>query len=482
MEAILSIISIKVLFGAGLIVAHLFGILLSIDSVLRTQSAQGAIAWAISLNTLPYIAVPLYFVFGRNKFHGYIKARYSKNVELTHITKRLLGNSRERNTIFKVNKSRDNVMAYLAGMPFTSGNKAELLINGDETFNSIFEAIDAAKRYILVQFFIIEDDYLGRRLKAKLLKKSKEGVRIYFIYDEIGCHNLSNKYLSEIKKSNIHVTPFNTTRGKNNRFQLNFRNHRKSVVVDGKIAFIGGHNVGDKYLGLNPKIGDWRDTHVKVEGPAVQSIQICFTEDWYWATSKIPNLNWDPIPVRGSDLKVLVAGSGPADNFETCNLMFMNAINNAKHRIWITSPYFVPDKPILTSLQLASLRGVDVRIMLPEKPDQILAHLSAFSYIKETEKFGVKFYRYQPGFLHQKVMLVDDDLATIGTANFDNRSFRLNFEITLLFLSRSFVSKIEKMLENDFFNCRQITSADFDNKPIWHKFAIRFARLLAPVQ
>ncbi len=482
MEILLSVVSFKAIMGIALAVAHVLGILLSVDSIFRTRTAQGAIAWAISLNTIPFVAVPLYLVFGQNRFHGYINARHTKDMELSYINKHLLGQSKASDVLHYTGNPRKDVMAYLAGMPFTTGNHAELLIDGAKTFESIFHAIDNAKDYILIQFFSVENDNLGKEIKSRLLKKVREGVSVCFLFDEIGSYNLPSSYIDELSRGGVNITPFNTRRRRWNRFQLNFRNHRKTVVVDGKVAFVGGHNIGDKYLGMNAKLGNWRDTHVKVEGPIVQCIQLCFVEDWFWAKGDIPNLIWDPVIFEDDGLISLVVGSGPADNFETCGLFFLNAINSAEKRIWITSPYFVPDGSIVRALQLAALRGVDVRIMLPLKPDHLLVYLSAFSYINETEKSGVKFFRYQTGFLHQKVMLVDDDIATVGTANFDNRSFKLNFETTLMFISSSFAATVEQMLKKDFEHCIQISNADFRNKPFWYRLAVRMARLMAPLQ
>jgi len=482
MEDLLALFNFNLVTGIVLGLAHLLGLILSIDSLFRTQTSQAAIAWAISLNTIPYVAVPIYLVFGKRKFQGYIKARNLKDIELSQVIGRLLADSGMDNIFEETSDPRISVLAYLAGIPFTRGNQAELLIDGHQTFDRIFKAIDAAKDYILVQFFIVENDNLGQLLKNRLLDKTRQGVAVYFIYDEIGSYRLPSAYIEQLRRGGVSVTPFTTFHRKRNRFQLNFRNHRKTVVVDGKVAFVGGHNIGDRYLGLDPRFGSWRDTHVMVEGPAVLGVQLCFTEDWFWAANNIPNLSWQPRVFREDSHSVLVLGSGPADNFETCGLFFLNAINSARRRIWIASPYFVPDDSIVKALQLAALKGIDVRVMLPQKPDHLLVHLSAYSYINETDLSGVKFFSYRFGFMHQKVMLVDDDMATIGTANFDNRSFRLNFETTLLFLSRSFAARVEQMLKIDFGNCVPISRAEYQGKPFWYKLAVRLSRLMAPLQ
>jgi cardiolipin synthase len=235
-------------------------------------------------------------------------------------------------------------------------------------------------------------------------------------------------------------------------------------------------------MGRNPKIGPWRDTHVKVQGPAVQCVQLSFLEDWYWATHQVPEMDWTPQPAPTGDLPVLALSTGPADDLETCGLFFVHAIHSARRRIWIASPYFVPDRQVISALQLAALRGVDVRIILPQNPDHLLVYLSSFSYVAKTAPAGVKFYRYERGFMHHKIMIVDDRAATVGTANLDNRSFRINFEITLLFADRDFNRRVTRMLVDDLGRCKPALASDLHNRPIWFKIAVRVARLMAPIQ
>lgn len=326
-----------------------------------------------------------------------------------------------------------------------------------------------------------KDDKLGRELKSRLILKARENVRIYFLYDEIGSHKLPASYTQEMKDAGIITSAFHTTQGKANRFQLNFRNHRKIVIVDGKVAYVGGHNVGDEYVSGHPKLGHWRDTHVEVQGPVVQAIQFCFIQDWYWAASNIPDLSWHFTLPEGGNEETLMIPSGPADPYDTCALMFTNAINSARERIWIASPYFVPDSQILGALKLAVLRGVDVRILLPEKPDHRTVYLASYSYYQNTIPHGIHLYRFTAGFMHQKVFLVDTTRAAVGTANLDNRSFRLNFELTLLNYDRSFIEKVEVMLQRDFDQSRKVALEEYTQRPYYFKLAVRFASLLSPI-
>ncbi|BCS86986.1 cardiolipin synthase [Pseudodesulfovibrio sediminis] len=446
-----------------------------------TRTPQGAIAWAISLITFPIVALPLYWIFGRPKFHGYVDAIRAGREEF----RALIGNEHAIPGVRDLAERRSphaprTVFETLARIPFLGGNDLELLIDGPATFEAICAAIERAKRYVLIQFFIVHDDTLGKRIQQLLIRKASEGIRIHFLYDEIGCHNTPNSYWETLRASGVDIRPFHTTKGPGNRFQLNFRNHRKIVVVDGKTAFVGGHNIGDEYMGKSKNFSGWRDTHMRITGPAVLGVQVSFGKDWYWATQDILDLDLS-MPAHTGNAEVLALGTGPEDRLEACSLMFIRSIEAAQERFWIASPYFVPDSAVMKAIQLAALRGVDVRIMLPEKADHRLVYLAGFACLKELDLPGVRVYRYTEGFLHQKTFLVDDILAGVGTANLDNRSFRLNFEITMLIEDEPFCQKIEAMFLDDFKRCIETGPDEFDHKNFLYKTAIKFARLFSPI-
>lgn len=464
--------------------AHVLGIISAIDAVMSTRTSQGAIAWSISLVTFPYVAVPAYWVLGRSKFQGYISARRSEDQAVRDDVERAavlvepyrIPDSEKR----RVQEGR--AAEGLAGIPYLKGNAVELLIDGDATFGSILDGIDRAQEYVLFQFFIVKDDGIGNTLKNHLVARAQAGVRVYFLYDEIGSHDLPKSYLDELRAAGVQATAFNTRKGRRNRFQLNFRNHRKIVVVDGRMAWVGGHNVGDEYLGRDPKFGHWRDTHMKVTGPAALGLQVSFFEDWHWASNEALELNWHPVPAPDGDVQFLTIPTGPADELESAMLMFIHAINSARERIWIASPYFVPDGAVVAALQLAGLRGVDVRILIPDTPDHLMVFLAAFSYFDESSITGVRFFRYQYGFLHAKTMLIDDFVSAIGTANFDNRSFRLNFEVTGVVIDTAFATEMERMFLDDFARAREMRRGEYHEKPWYFKLGVKLARLTAPIQ
>ncbi len=463
--------------------AEVAGVVTALHAVMVTRTSQGAIAWAVSLVTFPYVAVPLYWVFGRNKFQGYVLARQE---QLAIVNEQLAENTVELQNpgvVHGANAGSLRSAQRLARMPATVGNRVELLIDGEATFTSILAGIESAKHYVLVQFYILRDDSTGRKLQQSLLRRAKAGVSVYVLFDEIGSFALpKSDYIAELRAAGVSVLPFNTRKGSRNRFQLNFRNHRKIVVVDGVTCWIGGHNVGDEYLGLDPKVGAWRDTHIRIDGPATIAAQVSFIEDWQWASDSVINgLGWTPAAREDGDTTLLVAPSGPADKLETASLLHVQVINNAQKRLWIASPYFVPDESISSALQLACLRGVDVRIIVPDKSDNLLVTLASYIYVDKIAPLGGTFFRYTDGFMHQKAFLVDDRTAAVGTANFDNRSFRLNFEITVLGAGEEFIASIESMFEADFRRSEVMPADAFSSKPPWFRLAARLCRLFSPV-
>ena len=464
----------------AILLIQVAGILCAIEAIYWSRSSHGAIAWGISLLMFPAGAIPLYCIFGRWRFKGYrdLAAQFAE-VHKERIA--VAGKELAESAVGHLHHTGDcpAVLEQLAEASFVSGNSLKLLVDGHSTFGEILSAIRQAREYILFQAYIIRDDGLGGKLKRALLERARAGVAVYFLYDEVGCSSLPESYLEGLRNSPVHVSSFDTTRGFINKLQLNFRNHRKIVVVDGETAFVGGHNVGDEYLGKDVRFGHWRDTHIQIKGPAVIPIQAAFYSDWLWAARQKPALRWRTSPEK-DDKKVLVMASGPADSIQRCTLFFLELINYSQKRLWIASPYFVPDDAIINALQLAALRGVDVRIMLPEKPDHLLVWLAAHSFLSDIRDLNARVFYYKRGFLHQKVMLVDDCLSAIGTANLDTRSFRLNFEITVVIADREFNGQVAGMLEHDFADSQE-ERRKFEDLPLSRRVGSKFASLFSPI-
>ena len=460
---------------------YLAGIILAVEASMKVRTAQGAVAWSVSLVSFPFVAVPAYLVLGRSKFEGMADAFESRRDEFERILADIQKNLDPWEIPPDEGPSWHAAITRLSNMQLTRGNRVDLLINGDATFDSILAGVVEAKEYVLFQFYMFHDDGLGRRVKDALIERAQAGIRVYVLYDEIGSGGLPKSYVEELQAAGVEVSSFKPTQGSRNRFQLNFRNHRKMVVVDGKVAWVGGHNVGDEYLGLDPDYSPWRDTHVRLEGPVVLQLQMTILGDWYWATRQTPKANWSPHVADGPDKKAMIFPFGPTGDFETASLFFVSALNTAQKRIWLSAPYFVPDSAVMKALQLAALRGVDVRIITTGKPDSLPVYLAAFHYIEELGGLDIKFYEYKPGFLHEKVMLIDNELSTVGTPNFDNRSFRLNFEVTSVIVDQDFAREMEAMFKADFAHADVIDPESLKDRPLWWWVGVKLSRLAAPV-
>jgi len=471
----------KRMIAAIVIVFYVLGIVSAIDAIMTARTPQGAIAWSVALVSFPFVAVPSYVVFGRSKFRGAVEAYEERKEEIDALIQEFHANLQPWNVSAEGRHAHFEAIRNLSGMEMTRGNSAELLINGEATFDSIFAGISQAKDYVLVQFYMFHDDGLGRQMQQALIERAKAGVRVYMLYDEIGSKGLPKEYLDALRAVGVQVSSFKPTQGMHNRFQLNFRNHRKMVVVDGVNGWVGGHNVGDEYMGRDPDFSPWRDTHVRLEGPVVTQLQAIIVGDWYWATRELPKVSWQPRPAEGCDVEAMIIPSAPTQRLETAGLLFVTALHSARERIWLSAPYFVPDEAVMKALELAALRGVDVRIITTGKGDSLPVFLAALHYIDQLRGLGIRFYAYQPGFLHEKVMLVDDDVSTVGTANFDNRSFRLNFEVTALIADQEFAKEMQAMFERDFAHSEPIAIEALDHKPFWWRFGVSLSRLAAPV-
>jgi cardiolipin synthase len=467
--------------AALLLGAHLLGLATSVHALMTVRTSQGTIAWIVSLNTFPVVAVPAYWVFGRSRFQGYVVERRARDRENDPEARRVVellaplvpDPARSPGAAFAVQR--------LAHFPYLSGNEVELLVDGEATFRSLFDGIERAREYVLVQFYIVRDDRVGRELADRLIARARAGVSVRFLYDEIGSGDVRGDYRRRLEEAGVEVAPFGTTRGRGNRFQLNFRNHRKIVVVDGVEAWIGGHNVGDEYLGRDPEIGPWRDTHVRIAGPAVLGLQVSFLEDWSWATGESisSRLAWRAEP-RGPSA-VLVMPSGPADRLETASLMYQQAIQAARRRLWIASPYFVPDDAVVSALHLAALRGVDVRLLVPDRSDNAIVDAAAWGFFPSLMESGVAIHRYRGGFLHSKHLVIDDRVAAVGTANLDNRSLRLNFEVTAVVEDAAFAAAVAAMFERDLESSRRMALEEVEARPFARRLLTRGALLFSPI-
>jgi cardiolipin synthase len=470
------------LLSAAAACVHLLGVATAVHGVLHARTSQAAAAWAIALVSFPYLALPLYWVFGRSKFFGYVHARRVQRADVADEL-RLLDHKWDKfpPTLTETGV-RMRMLERLASSPWTGENRAELLIDSEATFDAIFETIDQARDYLVVQYYILRDDGIGGRFCDRLVAAARRGVRVFVLYDEFGCRPEPRRMFEALRGAGVRLAGFRPQKGGlRNFFRLNFRNPRKVVLADGRVACIGGLNVGDEYCGKSPRFGPWRDTHLRLRGPCVEAIQLAWIEDWHWAEGRLPELRWEPKGAPDSDQAALILPTGPADPLESCDLMFVTALQQAQRRVWIASPYFIPDPQTKASMQLAALRGVDVRFLIPDRADHWLVWHAAWSFFPAAQRAGVRIFRYREGFLHQKAILVDDDFAAVGTANFDNRSFRLNFEMMALIADEAFAGEVRAMLERDFAHADEMQPFELDEAPFLFRLKVRWANLFSQV-
>lgn len=473
---------LEILLTAIVVIFHTAGFLCAIRAILISRTPQAAIGWVFALLIVPYVSLFLFAVFGGSQFKGYRLANHTDDSTLREILRKARA-ALEPYQSDLTEKYRDSarLAERLIGLPVTSGNEVELLVDGDETFSAIGRAIDEAREYIVIQFFIVRDDELGRDVKRRLLAARARGVRVYMLIDQVGSHALPRAYRNELRHAGVEFEVFVTNRERGRRFRINFRNHRKLVIADGEVAFVGGLNIGDEYMGRDPKFGPWRDTFIRVRGPVVTALQLPFIEDWYFITRRIADLAWKEQEPAGNMSASIIPGA-PASVWNTCPAAFFEIIRSARKRIWIASPYFVPDQALRSAIAHAALRGVEVRLLLPQNPDHILPWLSSFTFYPAMREAGVKIWRYQPGFMHQKVLLADDDLAVVGSINFDYRSFILNFELSVAVASRAFANRVEKMLEADFARAVPDDLHALETRGLLFHLKCRSAALLSPTQ
>ncbi|MGF1606440.1 MAG: cardiolipin synthase [Rhodothalassiaceae bacterium] len=463
---------------AMLILMHGFGVMLALGAARRSHTAQGALAWAMSLSLIPWLAIPAFLLLGPRRLErlrvGQDAARAAALEALAADTLPVAPPGSA------LTRRRLGALQALAPIPVVQGAPPKLLIDGEAIFEALFAAIDRAEHSIRAQFYILRDDGLGRRFKQALIARARDGLCVQLLYDSIGARRVPNRYWRELQAAGVQVRRFDIGRPLPRLLRINYRNHRKIVAVDSRWALLAGANIGDEYLGLKPRLSPWRDTAVALRGPAARAVEASFLEDWVWSGGQAGPARPDAALPNGGT-PTLILPTGPADPRPACTMMICHLLTEARHRAWVASPYFVPELDVAAALKLAALRGVDVRVLIPDHPDHRLVWLAGFAYAEEMLRAGVKLYRYSTGFMHQKVMLIDSWAAAIGTANLDSRSLRLNFEITALLFDAGTVCEVAEMLRADFARARRYDQAVHDRRGRLVRVFSPLARLTAPL-
>ena len=480
-----------------ILIAELLYLLVLISVCIRiiydTDSTAKTLAYLLLAIFLPLFGIFFYFSFGIN----YRKRElYSKKI----ITDDQLWNQIKENislysvqtyyNIAEADRPNKHLAKYLSNemSPLTAGNTARLLINGEEKFPAVLQALEEATDHIHMEYYIYENDKIGKTIEEILIRKAKQGVSVRFIYDDFGSRGIRKNIAIRLRNAGIETYPFYKISFLRMVNHLNYRNHRKIIVVDGKKAFVGGINVSDKYIN-EPTLSNklfWRDTHLMLEGPGAYYLQYLFISDWNFCSGKtlenihhyFPNENRDNPP---GDKIIQIAASGPDSVNPTILYSLLSVVHQAQGEILITTPYFIPDQSLMDALTVAALGGVSVKLLVPEKSDSKLVALAASSYYADLLAAGVKIFSYQDGFVHAKTLVVDKKLAMIGTANMDVRSFDLNFEVNAIVYDDELATSLAKAFDEDTKDAILLDKEVWSNRSITKKFLEKIARLVSPL-
>ncbi len=445
--------------------------------------------WLMVLLFLPVVGFILYLFIGqdmRKKKKFKIKEEEDNyfdvivaDQEKTLSTKEFLKNNlgyRKYDEIIKLNLIGNKAI-------YTNDNDIELFFSGEDKFRALLNSIKNAESYIHMEYYIFKGDHIGRRVMEALAQKASEGLEVKLLVDGMGGRFLRKSLTRVLTEAGGEISFFYPPFIPIVNVRINYRNHRKICIIDGKEAYLGGFNVGNEYLGISKKFGYWRDTHIKIKGAAISSIQWQFFVDWRFASGEEikgcqsyigDNINQDGVGVQ-------IVSSGPDSKWPSIKDGYLKMISNAEHRIYIETPYFIPDDSIYEALKIAALSGVDARVMIPNKPDHPFIYWASLSYIGDLLQAGVRFYAYERGFLHSKVLIMDDDVSSVGTANLDIRSFKLNFEINAFLYDKEINKQLGDRFYNDLSNCTEITIESYSQRSNIVKIKESISRLLSPI-
>ncbi|WP_174615002.1 cardiolipin synthase [Virgibacillus ihumii] len=455
---------------------------------LERKDPSSTWAWLMVLLFIPIAGFFLYLIFGK---------RISSQRIFTWDTKSKLGVKKavqrqlraiEENRFSYKNKKliefEDLYYLHLRNDDaiFTQDNAVEIYTDGKEKFDALIQDLERAKDHIHLLYYIIRYDGLGQKIANVLIKKANEGVEVRVLYDDMGSRGISRKFLRRLRKAGAHVESFFPPKIPKVNFKINYRNHRKLAIIDGEIGYIGGFNIGDEYLGKNQKFGYWRDTHLRIKGDAVNNMQTRFILDWNQASRN--HIGYEDRFYSGKvsgDVGIQIVSSGPDSDWEQIKNGYIKMIMSAKEYIYIQTPYFIPDESLKDALRIAALSGVHVKLMIPNKPDHPFVYWATLSYTGDLLNAGAEVYIYQNGFLHAKTIIVDGKIASVGTANIDVRSFRLNFEVNAFLYDKGLASRLVDAFNDDLELSTVITKKLYEKRSIGIRFKESISRLLSPI-
>jgi len=447
--------------------------------VSENRNPVKSLAWVTVLLVVPVVGLVLYIVFGRNIQNKRIISRRNRR----KLRRLGAGGGTDPAKIEDAGAVMPQInLAYaLCGSHYYEGNDVGIFDNGQEKFDALLADIAAARSYINMQYYIIVNDNIGIRVMEALMERARAGVKVRLIYDHVGSFKLSNRYLRRLKEAGVEAYPFFKVVFPPFGTRINWRNHRKIVVIDGKVGYIGGMNVADRYVDGGKLFDVWRDLHLRVEGPAVFALQQSFAVDWNFMGQ--PLLEEGPLAtaVKGHSVGMQLVTGGPTTQWLNMTLVFQQAIARARKCIYIQTPYFIPSEGLVHALQVAALSKVDVRLMIPRRSDSDMLRWASFSYVHECLRAGIKVYLYEKGMLHSKAIIIDDDFCTVGSTNFDFRSFEHNFEANMLIYSTDFNARMKALFVRDMRDSRRVTSSAWRHRPWREKALESVMRLFSPI-
>jgi cardiolipin synthase A/B len=471
-------------WGTVLLAGYLASLVL-IPAVLltRRKHRSATVAWLLSILFLPYLGALLFVVFGINRVE---RRKMRKRQATRHIEPALTALSQDHAVappeLDDRQRSLERLSARLTDTVATQGNAVEVLPETHAAFDSIEQAIRSAQSSLHVQYYIWRSDETGTRLRNLLIQKAEAGLQVRFLYDGLGSMSMSNRFLVPMREAGIRVASFLPGPSLRERWQINLRNHRKLVIVDGETAFTGGLNVGDEYLGKNPAFGYWRDTQIKLHGPAVLQMQQVFAEDWYYATNEeLLQPDYFPDPQERGNVAVQVLADGPDREVGVFLTLMFAAITEARERVTLATSYFVPPPSLVAALCTAAYRGVRVRLLVARKATYLWTLMAGRSYYESLLRAGVEIYEYDKGLFHAKTLTIDGSWSLVGTPNFDMRSFMLNFEVGIACYDANIAAQLEDQFDQDAAHSTQIHLDEWLKRPTGNIIGENFWRLFAPL-
>lgn len=473
-------------FGIMIIINILFGIALIF---LERRDASATWAWLMVLMFIPVIGFMVYLLFGRRLSRKRI-FRWDNldRLGVQDQVQRQLTSLKNKSFHFEniaSERNKDLIYMFLQNdeAVLTQKNDIEIFMDGKKKFASLIEDLRKAKDHIHIVYYIIRDDFIGQKIGEILAQKASEGVEVRVLYDALGSKSLKKSSIRQLQRAGVEMEAFFPSKFAMINPRINFRNHRKLVIVDGVVGYTGGFNIGDEYLGLSEKFGYWRDSHLRIKGEAVHSIQTRFLLDWNQASRRhiVNHSRYYPTINSNGNIGIQIVTSGPDSDWEQIKNGYLKVIMSAKKYVYIQTPYFIPDASVLDALRVASLSGVDVRIMIPKMPDHPFVYWATYSYVGELLNAGVKVFIYQKGFMHAKMIVADDIVSSVGTANIDVRSFRLNFEVNAFLYDEETTLKLVNGYHEDIMHSKELTMELYKSRSHWIRFKESIARLLTPI-